>query len=102
MFIKETSNWISEGMRVLNVKILTLAKVAYIQKFKQNFLRNYCAVLNQILHERITRHTGVYGRMVYCSTSYGKGEKISRRVMAVQAKDGQCKTDRTGNNMVEQ
>ena len=74
----------SEGMLVLNVKILTFAKVVYIQKFKQNFLRNYCAVLNQILHERITQHTGVYGRMVYCSSSYGKGEKVSRRVMAVQ------------------
>ena len=26
-------------------------KVVYIQKFKPNLLRNYCAILNQILYE---------------------------------------------------
>ena len=26
-------------------------KVVYIQKFNQDFLRNYCSVLNQILYE---------------------------------------------------
>ena len=30
---------------------LTLPKVVYIVKFKLDFLRNYCAILNQILYE---------------------------------------------------
>ena len=38
---------------MLKVKVIFLPwpKVVYIQKFKLDFLRNYCAVLNQILYE---------------------------------------------------
>ena len=44
---------IYEDMRVLKVKVISWSwpKVVYIQKFKLDFLRNYCADLNQILYE---------------------------------------------------
>ena len=46
---EQTSNWIYEGMWVLKVKVISWPwpKVVYIQKFKPDYLRNYCANLNQ-------------------------------------------------------
>ena len=40
-------------MLVLKVKVIFLPwpKVVYIQKFKPDFLRNYCVDLNQTLYE---------------------------------------------------
>ena len=35
----------------LKVRRSPWPKVVYIQKFKMDFLRNYCAALNQILYE---------------------------------------------------
>ena len=42
-----------EGVLVLKVKVISLPwpKVVYIQKFKPDFLGDYCADLNQILYE---------------------------------------------------
>ena len=44
---------IYEDMWVLKVKVISWPwpKVVYIQKFKLDFLRNYCTELNQILYE---------------------------------------------------
>ena len=41
-------------MRVLKVKVISWpwSNVVYIQKFKPDFLKNYCADLNQIFYER--------------------------------------------------
>ena len=40
-----------EDMLVLKVKVISWPKVMYIQKFKLDFLRNYCTDLSQILYE---------------------------------------------------
>ena len=51
------SIYLIEFMKVVSIEgqghFLTLAhfKVVYIQKFKPDFLRNYCAILNQIFYE---------------------------------------------------
>ena len=43
----------NEDMWVLKVKVISWPwpKVVYIQKFKPDFLRNYCVYLNQTLYE---------------------------------------------------
>ena len=50
---QQTSNWIYEDMWVLKVKVISWPwpKVVYIQKIKLDFLRNYCADLNQTLYK---------------------------------------------------
>ena len=35
----------------MKVKVISWPKAVYIQKFKPDFLRNYCADLNQIFYE---------------------------------------------------
>ena len=47
----------SETIAASNLKVgrsrhlIEFMKVVYIQKFKPDFLRNYCAILNKILYE---------------------------------------------------
>ena len=49
------SRHLIEYMKIMSIEgqghLLTLAQGVYIQKFKLDFLRNYCADLNQILYE---------------------------------------------------
>ena len=47
------SRHLIDFLEVLNVKVISLPwpKVVYIQKLKPDFLRNYYAILNQILYE---------------------------------------------------